>query len=71
MKYDYHNMLTNGKMAKEVGLDPKTLRKYAKEGLIPSHTNPANGYLYYDKVIVTRVLKLQGLDFELPVDDES
>jgi DNA-binding transcriptional MerR regulator len=68
MKYDFNNMLTNGKMAKELGVDPKTLRQWAKAGLIPSYENPANGYRFYDRLSVIKALRLQGLEFEIPVD---
>jgi len=61
-------MTTNGQLAKELGVDPKTLRKWAKEGLIPSYVNPANGYRHYDKVAVIRALELQGLNFDETID---
>lgn len=61
-------MTTNGRMARELGVDPKTLRKWAEEGLIPSYVNPANSYRYYDRVSVVRALKLQDLNLDLAID---
>ena len=58
MRYDFSNMLTNGKMAKELGVDPKTLRKWAKNGIVPSYVNPANNYRLYRKSAVIQALKL-------------
>ncbi len=40
-------ILTNGKMARELGIDPKTLRKWARRGVVPSYIHPANGYRYF------------------------
>lgn len=68
MRYDFNNMLTNGQMAKAIGVDPKTLRQWAKDGLIPSYVNPANNYRYYPKNEVFRALKLQQLRFDEPID---
>ena len=50
-------MLTNGKMARDLGIDPKTLRKWAKRGLVPSYINRLNGYRYYFRSEVIRALK--------------
>ncbi len=71
MRYDFNSMLSNGEMARRLGVDPKTLRKWAKEGLVPSYVNPANGYRYYDEKSVIRALKLQKLDFVTTIDEES
>ncbi|MCK5125757.1 MAG: MerR family DNA-binding transcriptional regulator [candidate division Zixibacteria bacterium] len=55
------NYITNGKMARILGIDPKTLRKWAKRGLVPSYINNVNNYRYYFKNEVIRALKGLGL----------
>lgn len=57
MRYQYHLMLTNGKMARLLGIDPKTLRSWARKGAVHSYINPANGYRYYFKHEVLKDLK--------------
>jgi len=71
MGYDFKNMPSTGLMAKELGVDRKTLTKWAKKGIIPSYVNPANGYRYFDRTKTLRALKLQGLDFSGPIDEKS
>lgn len=63
--YDFRDMVTTKRMALGLGIDPKTLRKWAKAGLIPSYVNPANNYRYYDVREVIRALNL-GRAFDLP-----
>ena len=62
--YDFRDMVSTKRMALNLGIDPKTLRKWAKAGLIPSYVNPANNYRYYDKREVIRALHL-GRAFDL------
>lgn len=50
-------MMTNGRMARALGVDPKTLKKWARRGLVPSYINRLNGYRYYFKHEVLRALK--------------
>jgi DNA-binding transcriptional MerR regulator len=57
MTHELSQMLTNGKMARLLGIDPKTLRKWARRGLVPSHINRVNGYRYYFRNDVIRALK--------------
>ena len=57
MKYEYNRMLTNGKMARELGIDPKTLRSWARKGVVRAYVNPANGYSYYFRREVLQALK--------------
>ena len=68
MKHDFKSMITNGQMAKEIGVDPKTLRQWAKGNLVPSFVNPANNYRYYPKIEVLRALKLLHLNFNKDID---
>ncbi len=44
--------VTNGKLARLLGIDPKTLRKWAKRGFVRSYINRVNGYRYYFKAEV-------------------
>ena len=61
MLTDYHQMLTNGKMARMLGIDPKTLRKWARRGYIRSYINGLNGYRYYFKAeVIADLKKLPG-----------
>lgn len=62
MRYDFKKMLTNGVLARELGVDPKTLRKWAMDGAVPSYVNPANRYRYYVKEEVQRALRLDIRD---------
>ncbi len=57
MKYEFNRMLTNGRMARELGIDPKTLRSWARKGVVPCYVNPANGYSYYFRREVLQALK--------------
>lgn len=58
MRYHFNGMLTNGALARELGVDPKTLRKWAKDGAVPSYVNPANRYRYFVKEEVLSALRL-------------
>ena len=57
MRHELNQMLTNGKMARLLGIDPKTLRKWARNGIVPSYINPLNGYRYYFKAEAIKALK--------------
>lgn len=59
MRHELNQMLTNGKMARYLGIDPKTLRKWAKRGFVPSFINRINGYRYYFKIEVLKALRSQ------------
>jgi DNA-binding transcriptional MerR regulator len=61
-------MLTNGKMARMLGIDPKTLRKWARKGFIRSYINRVNGYRYYFKAEVIKDLKELPGSKKLQVD---
>ena len=56
MRYVFRGMLTNREMAGELGIDPRTLRSWAKRGHVPSRVNPANNYRLYDAEAVIRAL---------------
>ena len=58
MHYDLGRMLTTGEIAKILGKDPRTIRVWAKRGIIPSFVNPANGYRHFDKIEVINALGL-------------
>ena len=58
MKHQLNQMITNGKMARILGIDPKTLRKWARHGIVPSYINRLNGYRYFFKQDVLKALKL-------------
>ena len=62
-RYDFNNMITNGQLATKLGIDPRTLRSWAKNKIIPSYVNPANNYRYYSESEVLKALKLHGLSF--------
>jgi DNA-binding transcriptional MerR regulator len=68
MGYDFNQMLTNGKMARTLGIDPKTLRKWARRGLVPSYINRLNGYRYFFPREVIRTLKSQPGSVKKPID---
>jgi DNA-binding transcriptional MerR regulator len=68
MQHEANHLLTNGKMARVLGVDPKTLRKWAGRGLVPSHVNRLNGYRYYFKADVIKALKQQPGNKYLPID---
>lgn len=57
MMRELNQMITNGRLAREIGIDPKTLRKWAKKGLVPSYVNRLNNYRYYFRNEVYRALK--------------
>lgn len=59
MRYELKKMLTAGVMARELGINPKTLKKWAREGKVPYYRNPANRYWYFNK---KEVLKALGID---------
>lgn len=59
LRHDLNRMETTGKAAKKIGLDPKTLRKYASLGLVPGFRNPFNGFWYFDLNQVRKALGLQ------------
>ena len=69
MRYDFNNMTTNGQLATKLGIDPRTLRTWAKNKFIPSYVNPANNYRYYSESEVLKALKLQGLSFSEILDE--
>ena len=50
-------MKSNGKMARTLGIDPKTLRKWARKGMVRSYINRVNGYRYYFQTEVIADLK--------------
>ncbi len=68
MSNDFGQMITNGKMARLLGIDPKTLRKWARRGIIPSYVHPLNRYRYYFKNEVFRVLRSQSGGPKMRVD---
>lgn len=68
MNYSFKNMLTNGQMAEKIGVDPKTLRKWARNGVVPCYRNPANGYRYYVWHQVMLALELRGVRFTAVLD---
>ncbi len=57
MRHELNQMQTNGKMARMLGVDPKSLRKWAKRGIVRSYINHVNGYRYYFKAEVIEDLK--------------
>ena len=59
MKQSFRGMLTSGRLARQLGVDPKTLRRWAKRGKVPCYRNAANNYRYYVKSDVVNAL---GLD---------
>jgi DNA-binding transcriptional MerR regulator len=59
MRYELKNMLTTGVMAKELGINPKTLKKWAKQRKVPYYRNPANGYWYFNKKDVLGALGIE------------
>jgi DNA-binding transcriptional MerR regulator len=64
-------MKTNGKMARLLGIDPKTLRKWARRGFVRSYINRVNGYRYFFKAEVMEDLKKIPGSKKLPVDQRS
>ena len=50
-------MKTNGKMVRTLGIDPKTLRKWARKGIVRSYINRVNGYRYFFQAEVMADLK--------------
>jgi DNA-binding transcriptional MerR regulator len=71
MKHELNQMMTNGKMARLLGIDPKTLRKWARKGVVRSYINRVNGYRYYFKAEVMEDLKKVPGSKKLPVDQRS
>lgn len=61
MTYDFGQLISNGQMAKKLGVDPRTLRSWAKAEFVPSYVNPANNYRYYSQSEVIKALGLRGL----------
>ena len=59
MRYELKKMLTAGVMAKELGINPKTLKKWARKGKVPSYRNPANNYWYFNKKEVLQALGIE------------
>ena len=55
-------------MAKSLGINPKTLRKWARKGYVPSYINRFNGYRYYFKVEVLKALKAEPGSRKRPLD---
>jgi predicted site-specific integrase-resolvase len=51
-----------------LGVNPKTLRKWAKQGKVPCFVNPANKYRFYVKVEVLKSLRLFGVKAPPSVD---
>jgi MerR family mercuric resistance operon transcriptional regulator len=59
---------TIGKLATSAGVNVETVRYYERTGLIEQPVKPANGFRYYDKAILDRILfikKAQTLGFKL------
>lgn len=71
MRHELTQMLTNGKMARLLGIDPKTLRKWARKGIVPSYINPLNGYRYYFKAETIKALKEHSGATSRPIDRRS
>jgi DNA-binding transcriptional MerR regulator len=62
------DMLTIGKIAKEMGFSPKALRIYEKMGIISSHSRGENGYRYYQASqleTLKRLKEFKALGFTL------
>ena len=58
MRYDFSMMLTTGRMAKQLGVDRRTLLSWARGGHVPNYVNPANGWHYFVESEVYRSLDL-------------
>ena len=62
MRHELNQMNTNGKMARILGIDPKTLRKWARKGLIRSYINRLNGYRYFFHAeVIADLKKISGV----------
>lgn len=62
-----------GKLAKELGVTPKTLRHYEAKGLVPPAERSAKGYRIYADAAVRRVrlvVGLRNLGLSLPVIED-
>ena len=58
-----------GRLAKELGVTPKTLRHYEAKGLVPSAERTAKGYRTYSEAAVRRARLVVGLrNLGLPLD---
>ncbi len=68
MTYDTNQMITNGKLAKQLGINPKTLRKWAKQGIVPSFIHPGSGYRYYFKSEVIKIFKRMTAESKKRID---
>lgn len=71
MKHEWTQMRTNGKMARMIGVDPKTLRKWARQGKVPSYINPVNGYRYYFITETIKALKEHTGSTSRPIDQPA
>ncbi len=69
MKYDFNNMESNGKLARKLGLDPRTLRGWAKKGRIPSYVNPINNYRFYSEIEVLKAIQLDNPNLSVALDE--
>ncbi len=57
-----------GRVARELGINPKTIRYYEEIGLIPSAQRTENGYRVYGQADIDRIafiLRARELDFSL------
>ncbi len=57
-----------GRVARELGINPKTIRYYEEIGLIPSAERTENGYRVYGQADIDRIafiLRARELDFSL------
>jgi MerR family mercuric resistance operon transcriptional regulator len=66
--YNFLKMKTIGRIAKETGLLPSTLRYYEKIGLLPKPKRGGNRYRFYDEEDEKRlafILKARALGFRL------
>lgn len=59
---NYKNLLSIGELARICNVSHKTLRYYDSIGILkPSEVNPQNGYRYYSKWQVTRIMTIKQL----------
>jgi DNA-binding transcriptional MerR regulator len=57
-----------GEVARELGINPKTIRYYEEIGLIPTAQRTETGYRVYDQADIDRlafILRARALDFSL------
>jgi hypothetical protein len=71
MSGDFREMVSNGRMARHLGVDPKTLRKWAIQGRIPSYVNPVNGYRYYNEPELRLALRLNQEISQSSIDEQT